>query len=289
MSKASFRKEIHRGKPHKHEDGTRLKSFMREINALDFFSGSISQNIKTPRLIETDYKSYFNMENIRGLQSWPSDESSKLSQVLVEFAMSGDNIVNRSKASKKLFPSMSYYLAARFLRSFFKKKYLYFLEIKIFFHLVKCYFKQPRLGRHFLIHNDLHCNNIVTDIDNNVYAIDFESCGLDQRWVFVDVINLSKQETPFDIKWSQLSAYCYELSRQSFFKDLNLYVQIKFALITYFYKKLLKKRGTSRYNNAYQVLHDLLLNDKALLSFLKEKASKFGDTNCPLKKHLDQF
>lgn len=251
----------------------RFLAFKNEIKIYHSLEYKSFDRLRYPKLIHTDGKSYMVLEYIEGTKGWdqgviiPSD----LIKALLEFQFSGikvkTNFINRIL--------MKWY--CKVPCKVFRWSFLIIKEPKDIATAFQCIwitFKNSLMIKKYkksiLMHNDLfNYNNLISGYDDNIYFYDFEYGMYENKWLLLDILDLSFDLLTLKLKPDLFVQYMKQISvHRSIYKYIMDHIidQTRVILIRKVLGAMLSKTTRMSSKRACEIfLKDILLSEKEYL------------------------
>ncbi len=226
-----------------------------------------------PKLIKTDHDSFIMLRYIKAEQGWDKHlvSKQKVLSALLEFNLS--NIEITHKGLKRIVTRFVRSTSSKILRwspSLNRYSPLFFFRIIGFVILAEM--RQERNRRALLMHNDLNINNnLLSDIDGSPWFLDFESVTLENKWVFIDILNLCViEKNRFEFDADMLQQYLCELHKNGVLaKNFDIELQLRVVLLRVYLQSFRFQKDPKLKETFGRFLTDVLLDDKAYKSWYR--------------------
>jgi hypothetical protein len=224
-------------------------------------------NLRYPKLVHTDGKSYLLLEFIpiqpKGERDLPEEA---LITSLLEFQGSGAIL------QKGLFESVllnvsrkPFWVLLKRVCVGLRKQCGLSVSLQCLRIILVCYKRQKQLEKSIILHNDFHHNNLLLDENGRIFVCDFEKAAEENRWPLIDIVHYAVGTGTFGIEVSLIKSYLQKLQGNSHNKErLHVPSQLRIALLIRVSQMILSNAPPADVKEKYKVfLVDILLDDYA--------------------------
>lgn len=219
--------------------------FQKEISVLNELEKISFDYFKYPRLIETDFTSYFMINYVDGVKKWKLNNHLKkvLVEALIEFQLKS--------------PNVEFHLAARIIEPLFSptgyilresltnvRKYCgYKIAARLLYLVIRMELNNVKQKRSLLIHRDLmqmpinyqgnfvFFKNIIVDEGDNIFFIDFGSVIKSKKFFYNDIVALAFNMETTKLDGELLKEYQQKLDNYGIIHNVNMESQVRMALL----------------------------------------------------------
>ena len=104
------------------------------------------------------------------------------------------------------------------------------LTVKLVLLFLKLHLYQRKNDIDFLLHNDLHSNNIVFS-DDKAFIIDFEDATFERKWFLFDIVNVSFDKVSMEYNIDAISKYIKLLKKHNILSDKSIIYALQMAFL----------------------------------------------------------
>lgn len=242
--------------------------YLNEISISRALGSCTFSCFRYPKLISTDEKTYFMTEFIDGEHGWDHTKYSShgLVDALLEYQKLGGLFEPIMVSNALTWWNTNVGIKVlRWSKLLLCKQGGVSMYFKTFLILADGLLTKTHIKTKQLMHNDLfRFNNIITSGTGEFYFFDFERSNIEDKWVLVDIVDLSFDMDLYTINYEMLNDYMKKFQLQSGF-SVN-YKGCKALIRVILVRKLLGVLRSSLSNdiekkNAFSFMQQVLFND----------------------------
>jgi len=215
--------------------GINRQNFRNEIAIHRHLSDQMFETLRVPKLHDTDGKSYMVMDYIEGsMGRWYTPEMDKvLILSLVDLQLSIINKINVLESKGLSFIRRPFWNVIRMIWTIVLPKLGILVTFRCLALCLKLQRKVLKNKSPLLLHKDINNKgNIISDPQNNMYFIDFESCLKEPKWILTDIIEIiySFKDEYMDV--ALFDIYIQKMRSAGFIdQDFDIKSQVRFAML----------------------------------------------------------
>lgn len=233
-----------------------------------------------PRLVQTDGADYALFEYVprSSAQKLSGDYTQLFARALVEFQSAELRL--DQQARNRLWIACALTPSAKMLRRTLPRLFGRYglATAKRYAQIARqCERSQGRIRKQWMLHNDLHHDNVFIGADGQLYFTDFENAAPERKWLLTDIVNFAVGTSEPVIDFELIQRYLLEL-RCSPFSGYQLKIsgQLRFALMESTAQHVLRRAPLESVRKAYEkLLFDVLLDDVSFEEWLDQE---FGES-----------
>jgi hypothetical protein len=212
----------------------KFRNLMTELKFFNQYRTVQFSNLKIPKLICSDFKSYLAVEFLEGYHPQTCGTyCDRLYQAIYEFNTSGEKILwGRNGCLDFVTRAPLAYIIRNALRlKKISKSFSLNDFVRCLYLAAKLYRKQTTIPFMFLMHNDLgNTGNVIVSSNDDYTLIDFGAARSENRFILMDIATIALNFTSVEVDFSSFVKYYKNLS-DGIRRIVCLKTQMHFCLI----------------------------------------------------------